>query len=146
MLNLKFDFSRYKCAVDQSLVRALPLGGAPSPCGLTHLSKPDSLYHSNISLKIIILPFFHDNFILSLYFSNNWRLYPRYYDYFDKLLRLDNVKLFSRQDKILCILDTTISILYRKLYINIVSIILLNIEARQHNIKTNLPILLPKVI
>ena len=36
-----------------------------------------------------------------------------YYDYFDKLLRLENVKLFSRQDKIL---DITILILYRKLY------------------------------
>ena len=46
-----------------------------------------------------------------------------------KLLRLENVKLFSRQDKILYILDTTILILYRKLYINIVSIIVLKIEA-----------------
>ena len=33
------------------------------------------------------------------------------------------------QDKILYILDTTILILYRKLYLNIVSIIVLNIEA-----------------
>ena len=56
------------------------------------------------------------------------------YDYFDKLLRLENVKSFSRQDKILYILDTTILILYRKLYINIVSIIVLNIEGRQYNI------------
>ena len=51
------------------------------------------------------------------------------YDYVDKLLRLENVKLFSRQDKILYIIDTTILILYRKLYINTVSIIVLNIEA-----------------
>ena len=60
---------------------------------------------------------------------------------FRKLLRLENVKLFSRQDKILYILDTTILILYRKLYVNIVSIIVLNIETRQYNIKINLPIL-----
>ena len=39
------------------------------------------------------------------------------------------------QDKIL---DTTLLILYRKLYINIVSIMVLNIEARQYNIKINL--------
>ena len=50
------------------------------------------------------------------------------------------VKLFSEQDKILYILDTIILILYRKLYINIVSIILLNIEAKQYNIKINLAI------
>ena len=56
------------------------------------------------------------------------------YDYFDKLLRLENVKLFSRQDKILYILDTPILILYQNLYMNIVSIIVLNIEAIQHNI------------
>ena len=48
--------------------------------------------------------------------------------------------LFSRQDKILYILDNTILILYRKLYINIVSIIVLNIEAKQYNIKINLAI------
>ena len=48
--------------------------------------------------------------------------------------------LFSRQDKILFILDTTILILYRKLYINIVLIIVLNFEARQYNIKINLSI------
>ena len=48
--------------------------------------------------------------------------------------------LFSIQDKILYILGTTIFILYRKLYINIVSIIVLNIEARQYNIKINLAI------
>ena len=48
--------------------------------------------------------------------------------------------LFSRQEKILYILDTTILILYRKLYINIVSIIVLNIEARKCNIKINLAI------
>ena len=51
-----------------------------------------------------------------------------YYDYFNKLLRLENVKLFLRQDKIIDILDTLI---HRKLYRNIVSIIVLNIEARQ---------------
>ena len=32
------------------------------------------------------------------------------YDYLDKLLRLENVKLFSRQGKILYILDTKILI------------------------------------
>ena len=46
--------------------------------------------------------------------------------------------LFSRQDKILYILDTTILIFYRKLYINIVSIIVLDIETRQCNNKINL--------
>ena len=66
--------------------------------------------------------------------------FERYYDYFDKLLRLENVKLLSRQDKILYILDTTILILYPKLYINIVSIIALNIEARQYNVNINLVI------
>ena len=60
------------------------------------------------------------------------------YDYFDKLLWLKNVKLFRRQEKILYILDTTILILYRKPYTNIVSIIVLNIEARQYNININL--------
>ena len=59
------------------------------------------------------------------------------YVYFDKLLRLENV-VFSRRGKILYILDTTILILYRKLYINIVSIIVLNIESRQYNININL--------
>ena len=48
--------------------------------------------------------------------------------------------LFSRQDEIIYILDTTVLILYRKLYINIVSVIVLNIEARQYNIKMNLAI------
>ena len=38
------------------------------------------------------------------------------------------------------ILDMIILILYRKLYINIVSIIVLNIKARQYNIKINLAI------
>ena len=38
------------------------------------------------------------------------------------------------QDKTL---DATILILYRKLYINIVSIIVLNIEVRQYNTKIN---------
>ena len=50
------------------------------------------------------------------------------------------MSLFSRLDKILNILDTTILILYCKLYINVVSIIVLNIEARQCNIKINLAI------
>ena len=48
--------------------------------------------------------------------------------------------LFSRQDKILYILDTIILILHRKLYINIVSIIVLNIGVKQYNIKINLAI------
>ena len=55
-----------------------------------------------------------------------------YYDY--KML------LFSRQGNILYILDTTILMFYRKLYINIVSIIVLDIEVRQYNIKINLAI------
>ena len=42
------------------------------------------------------------------------------------------------QDKILYILDTAILIWYRKLYLNIVSIIVLNIETREYNIKINL--------
>ena len=52
----------------------------------------------------------------------------------------------------LYILDTTILILYRKLYINIVSIVIntiiivLNIEARQYNIKINLVISIPKFV
>ena len=53
-----------------------------------------------------------------------------YYDYFNKLLGLEDVKLFPRQDKMLYIFVTTILIFYRKLYINIVSIIVWNIEAR----------------
>ena len=51
------------------------------------------------------------------------------------ILLLWLLKLFSRQDKILYILDTTILILYRKLYINIVSIIVLNIEARKYKFR-----------
>ena len=47
------------------------------------------------------------------------------------------MSLFSRQDKILNILLTTILTLYRKLCVNIVSIIVLNIEARECNIKIN---------
>ena len=49
--------------------------------------------------------------------------------------------LFSRQDKILHILDATILIFYRKLYINILSIIDLNVDVIQYNIKINLTIL-----
>ena len=45
--------------------------------------------------------------------------------------------LFSRQGNIL---DTTILILYWKLYRNIVLIIVLNIEARQYNIEINLAV------
>ena len=48
--------------------------------------------------------------------------------------------LFSREDKIFYILVTTILIFYRELYRNIVSIIVLNIEASQYNIKINLAI------
>ena len=47
---------------------------------------------------------------------------------------------FIKKDKILDILITTILILYRKLYRNIVSIIVLNIGTRQYNIKINLAI------
>ena len=48
--------------------------------------------------------------------------------------------LFSRQDNILDILVATILILYRKLYRNIVSIIVLNIEVTIYNIKINLAV------
>ena len=96
MPNLKFDFYRHICAAGQSLVRALPLGGAPLLCGLTYLSKA-----ARGDIRSLLS-----------------------YDFFD-----------IWQDKILYILDTTILILYRKLYINIVSIIVLNIEARQYNVK-----------
>ena len=75
-----------------------------------------------------------------LYFFNNRGSHPCYYVYFNKLLRLENVELFSIQVKILYILDIIILILYRKLYINIVSIIVLNIEARQYKIKINLAV------
>ena len=64
-----------------------------------------------------------------------------YYDYFNKLFRLENVQLFSRQDKILNIIVTTFLILYRKLYYrNIISIIVLTIESRQYNVKMHLDI------
>ena len=62
------------------------------------------------------------------------------YDYFEKLLQLENVKLISRQDKILYILDTTTLIFYGKLYRNIVSIIVLNVEVRQYDINIILAI------
>ena len=78
-------------------------------------------------------------FLFPSIFSTIWELNPRYYDFFDKLLRLEKVKLFSRQDKIL---DIKILILYRKQYMmtSIISIIVLNIEAKQYNIKINLAI------
>ena len=108
------------CAADRSLVNAPPLSGAPSLCSITYLSKP-----ARRDIRVHRL-------------TPGQPLYRwSSADYFDKLLRLENVKLFSRQDKILYILDTTILILYRKLYINMVSIIVLNIEARQYNIKIN---------
>ena len=71
---------------------------------------------------------------------NNCFYLISYHDYFNKLLQLENVKLFLKQDKILDILVTAIFILYRKLYINIVLIIVLNIDVRQYNIKINLAI------
>ena len=90
-----------------------------------------------IKLQMIILPFFHDNCSLSIYFFNTIGGFIRIIiiisiNYYDK-----KMLLFSRQDNILY---TTIMILYRKLYINIVSIIVLNIEAIQCNIKINLVI------
>ena len=57
--------------------------------------QPLSLEH--FVIEMVILPFFHNNFLISLYFFNNWRLHLRYYDYFDKFLRLQNLKLFSRR-------------------------------------------------
>ena len=74
-----------------SLVRESPLGGAPSPCGLTYLSKPARGDIGGDSIPGIT--------IISI----------NYYDL--KML------FFSRQDRILYILDTTILILYQKLYI-----------------------------
>ena len=71
---------------------------------------------------------------------NNFFYLISYDDYFDKLLRFihsDNVKLFSRQDNS-C--HHNLDIVYRKLYRNIVLIIVLNIEARQYNIKISLAI------
>ena len=50
--------------------------------------------------------------------------------------------LFSSQDKIHYILVAIILILYRKLYRNMVSIIVLNIETRQYNNNINLDIIL----
>ena len=44
MINLKFDFSRHVYGANQSLVNAPPLGGEPSPCGLTYLSRPEGIY------------------------------------------------------------------------------------------------------
>ena len=58
-----------------------------------------------------------------------------FYDY--------KISSYFQDDKILYILHTTILILYQKLYINIVSIIDVNIEARQYTIKINLAILCP---
>ena len=55
----------------------------------------------------------------------------KYYDY---------KMLIYFQDKILYILVTLILILHRKLYRNIVSIIVLNITLRQYNIKINLAV------
>ena len=85
-----FDFSRHIWSAGQSLVRLSPLGGAPSPCGLTYLSKPA---RGDIGLDYkankVILPFFHDNFLF-VSISSIIGLHPRYYDYFDKLLRLKN--------------------------------------------------------
>ena len=98
MPNLKFDFSRRVRAANQCLIRAPPLGGAPSPCGLMYLSTaargdigarrlpPRRQPLSNILLEMTILPFFHDNFPLPLYFFNNRRLHLHpCYNYFDKL-------------------------------------------------------------
>ena len=132
MPNLKFHFSRHTCAINQSLVRTLPLGGALSPRSLTYLSKLASatteVYWVNKGAFVCEL--------------NNCFYWISYYDYFDILL-LENIKLFSRQYKIVYILVTTILILYRKLYRHIVSIIVLNIEARQYTIKINLAIVQP---
>ena len=47
---------------------------------------------------------------------------------------------FQNKTRFLIFLVSTILILYRKLYINIVSIIVLNIETRQYNIRINLAI------
>ena len=98
------------CAAGQSLVHAPPPGGAPSSCGPTYLNKP---VRGDIGGNITIILI-------------------NYYDW--KML------IYFQVNKILYILDTTILILYRKLYINIVSIIVLNIEVRQYKIKINLAI------
>ena len=129
---MKFDFSRHICAADQSLVRGPPPDGAPPFCDLTYLStSPTARATITCDLRhsLLLLP----RYIIYYYLIN-------YYYYFDKLLRLENIELFSRQDKILFILNTRILILYRKLYINIVSIIVWNFEARQYNIKIKLAV------
>ena len=125
---MKFDFSRHICAAGQSRVRTPPLGDAPPPYCLTYLSKPawGRSHQLPKFIELIKTPLCESWIIV---FINN---------YFNKLLWLQNLKLFTRQNKIFYILDNTILILYRKLYINIVSIIVLNIEARQYNIKNNL--------
>ena len=63
-----------------------------------------------------------------------------YYDYFNKLLRLENIKVIfkTRQDSLhSCHHNLDI---VSKLYRNIVSINVFNIEAIQYNIKINLAI------
>ena len=143
MPNLKFDFSRHICAVGQNRFRALPPDGAPPPSSLTHLSWPEGIQRdthlvsrwSSATTEVYWVK--KGAFVCQL---NNCLDLISYYDYFNKLLRLENVKLFSRQDNIIDILVTKFLILYRKLYINIVSIIVLNIESRQYNIKNNIAI------
>ena len=156
MPNLKFDFSHHICVVDQSLVNAPPPGGAPPSPGLMYLSKPacGDIYigarhrppRQPLSREHLVSRW--SSATTEVYWVNKtafvwvWEFNNcliSYSDYFDKLLRLENIKLFSKQYKILYILNTTILILYRKLYINVESIIIvLNIEARQYNIKINL--------
>ena len=75
---MQFDFSCQIRVANQSLiVRASPLDGAPSPCGLTYLSKP---VQGNIGAR-------HLRSIFSTIYRG---LHPSYY-YFDKLLRLENL-------------------------------------------------------
>ena len=63
---------------------------------------------------------------------NNGFYLISYYDYFDKLLRLENVVIFKT-------IQDSFHSCHRNLE-NIVSIIVLNIETRHYNIKINLAI------
>ena len=89
MPNLKFDFSRHICTADQRLVNSPPLGGAPSPYSLTYLSKPAP---GDIGTRR--LPPRQPLVILVRVVVSNYRSLLSY-DYFDKLLRLENVVIFK---------------------------------------------------
>ena len=120
MPNLKINFSRRICAAGQSLVRAMSLGVVPPLCSLVGLRGYRSAAHISSVDGHQQLPNFIEltgKFVGKL---NNYFYLISFYDYFNKLLRWENV------------IFTPILIMYRKLYRNVVSIIVLNIEARQY--------------